>query len=450
VPTTLDCTLFRDVFGTDRMRAVLDSRALLQAWLDVEAALAGAEAEAGVVPTAAAEAIAAAARAEAFDLDALRESMGSSQHPLVPAVRALTEAAGEAGHWVHWGATTQDVMDTAAVLQARSALELVEGSLDELIAALAEQAEQHAATPMAGRTHGQHAVPTTFGLVVAVWLDELVRTRERLRDCRGRVLVAELGGAAGTLASLGEAAPAVRAAFARRLGLAPPTTPWHVARDGFAELVSTLGILAATMEKIARAVIRLQSTELAEAGEPAVPGHVGSSTMPQKRNPMVSEYIAAGCKLVRGLVPVMQGAMVGEHERDMAAWAAEWLVVPQAFILVDGALTKLVEICAGLVVDGERMALNLELTGGAILAERVMLVLGRELGREQAHHLVTDATREAERRGISLREALREREEVSKALSQAELDELLEPGGYLGEAPEQARAAAERGSHKMG
>jgi 3-carboxy-cis,cis-muconate cycloisomerase len=442
--TTLDCILLRDIFGTERMRSVFDSRALLQAWLDVEAALAGAEAEVGLVPAWAAEAIAAAARAEAFDLDALREGMGSSQHPLVPTVRALTEAAGEAGHWVHWGATTQDVMDTGAVLQVRAALELVEGSLEGLIAALAGQARRYAATPMVGRTHGQQAVPITFGLVVAVWLDELGRTRERLRELRGRVLVAQLGGAAGTLASLGDDAPAVRAAFARRLGLGPSPTPWHTARDGFAELVSTLGLLAATMEKIAHAMIRLQSTELAEAGEPAAPGHVGSSTMPQKRNPMISEYVAACCKLVRGLTPVMQGAMVGEHERDMASWAVEWILIPQAFILTDGALMQLVEICAGLVVDEERMAANLELTGGAILAERVMLALGRELGREQAHHLVTEATREAERRGVTLRDALRDRTEVTAILSETELDELLDPAGYLGEAPELARGAARR------
>jgi len=431
------------------MRTVFDSRALLQAWLDVEAALAEAEAEVGIIPQKAAEQILQAADAARFDLDALREQMRLSQHPLVPTVRALAEAAGDAGQYVHWGATTQDIMDTAMVLQVRAALDLVEGTLGELIARLAAQARSGAETQMAGRTHGQHALPITFGLKLAVWLDELGRTRERLAGCRARVLTGELAGGAGTLASLGADAAAVREAFCRRLSLAAPTTPWHVARDGFAELVSVLGILAGTIEKIALEVVRLQSTEVGEVAEPAGPAHVGSSTMPQKRNPMVSEYVAAVCKLVRGLVPTMQAAMVGAHERDMSSWATEWLLVPQAFIMTDGALTQLLTIVEGLDVNEERMAANLELSRGSILAEAVMLALGRHIGREPAHELMQSIARDAERRGVHLLVALREQPEASSFLSETELERLLDATAYLGEASALAVTAAERALERL-
>jgi 3-carboxy-cis,cis-muconate cycloisomerase len=444
MPTTLDCSLFRDVFGTARMRAVFDSRRLLQAWLDVEVALAEAEADAGVVPRPAAARIREVARSDAFDLDELREGMRESQHPLVPTIRALAEKAGDAGRYVHWGATTQDIMDTGAVLQARAALDLIEPTLAELIGELARHAERHAATAMAGRTHGQHAVPITLGLKLAVWVAELTRTAERLAACRPRLLVGELSGAAGTLASLGEAAPAVRRAFCRRLDLAEPATPWHSARDGFAELVSTLGILAASLEKIALEIIRLQSTEVAEVAEPPTDGHVGSSTMPQKRNPMISEQIAGVCKLVRGLVPVMQGAMVGEHERDMASWSAEWLVIPQALIMIDAALVQMLSIAADLRVDEARMAANLELTQGAIVAEAVMLALGRYVGREEAHNLMMAVTRDAEARGIHLVAALREHPRAAGLLPDDELEQLVDPGAYLGEAAAIAAEAARR------
>jgi 3-carboxy-cis,cis-muconate cycloisomerase len=297
---------------------------------------------------------------------------------------------------------------------------------------------------MAGRTHAQHAVPITFGLKAAVWVDELARTRDRLTACRPRVLVGELAGAAGTLASLGGDGPAVRAAFCRRLALADPTTPWHTARDSFAELVSTLGILAATLEKIALEIIRLQATEVAEAAEPPTDAHVGSSTMPQKRNPMICEQVAGVCKLVRGLVPVMQGAMVGEHERDMATWSVEWLLLPQVLIMSDAALVQLLPIVADLRVDETRMAANLELTRGAILAEAVMLALGRHVGRERAHHLMMAVSRDAEVRGVHLLDALREQREASALLTEDELARLLDPATYLGEAGALAEAAAER------
>jgi 3-carboxy-cis,cis-muconate cycloisomerase len=442
VPTSLDCTLLGDFFGTPAMRAVFDSRALLGSWLDVEVALAEAEADCGVIPAEAVPAIRAAGRAEAYDLEELRAAISATQHPLVPLVRAMTAAAGESGRYVHYGATTQDIMDTACVLQVRAGLNLLSADLDAIRASLAALAKQHAETPMAGRTHGQHAVPITFGLKVGVWLAELDREAERLLACRPRVLVGQLAGAAGTLATLGDAGPQVRQALCDRLGLAEPSAPWHAARDGLAELVSCLALLAGTLERIALEVVRLQSTELAEVAEPLTAGHVGSSTMPQKRNPHACELAAAACKLLRGLAPVMVGCMVGAHERDMGAWAAEWMLVPQAMILASGALAGLRPVAEGLDVDAERMRANLELTGGGIMAEAVMIAAAPVLGRDHAHHELMRLARSAAAQGRGLAEVAAADPAFADALGADELERALDPTAYLGESALIARSVA--------
>jgi 3-carboxy-cis,cis-muconate cycloisomerase len=443
VPTSLDCTLLGDFFGTPAMRAVFDSRALLQSWLDVEVALAEAEADCGVIPAEALPAIRAAGRAEAYDLEELRAAINATQHPLVPLVRALTAAAGDSGRYVHYGATTQDIMDTACVLQVRAGLELLSADLDAIRASLAALAKEHAETAMAGRTHGQHAVPITFGLKLGVWLAELDRDAERLLACRPRVLVGQLAGAAGTLATLGDAAAQVRRAFCDRLGLAEPSAPWHAARDGLAELVSCLALLAGTLERIALEIVRLQSTELAEVAEPLTAGHVGSSTMPQKRNPHACELAAAACKLLRGLAPVMVGCMVGAHERDMGAWAAEWVLVPQAMILASGALAGLRPVAEGLDVDPERMRANLDLTGGGIMAEAVMIAAAPVLGRDHAHHELMRLARSAAAHGRGLAEVAAADAEFAGALGADELERALDPAAYLGESARIARDVAD-------
>lgn len=429
MPTTLDCELMRDLFGSDAMREIFDSRALLQAWLDAEVSLAEAEAELGVIPHWAAEGIRGVAEADRYDLGELREGIAASQHPLVPAIRALADAAGDAGDYVHWGATTQDILDTALVLQVRRALDLVEEDLAAIESALGRLAREHRDTPMAGRTHGQHAVPITFGLKVAVWLAELGRAGARLRQSRPRLLVGSLSGAAGTLAALGDQGAAVREGYCRRLGLGVPTAPWHVARDSFAELLSLLALLAGTLERIALELVRLQSTEIGEAAEPLANGHVGSSTMPQKRNPAICEYAAANCKVVRGLASVMHECMVGAHERDMGSWAAEWLVVPQALIMTGGALRMMRGVVDGIQVFPDRMARNLNLTRGGIVAESAMMALAAHLGRGRAHELVMRAAREADERGVELAAVLRERGELTDEM----LDRALDPLAYLGE-----------------
>jgi adenylosuccinate lyase/3-carboxy-cis,cis-muconate cycloisomerase len=444
VPTTLDCELLRDLYGTDEVRSLFESRALLQAWLDVEAALAAGEAEAGVVPAEAAERIAAECRAELYDLAALRDGIAASKHPLVPAVRALAERCGEHGGWVHWGATTQDIVDTALVLQARAALAPIQRDLDRAVRAAAALARRYRETPMAGRTHGQHAVPITFGLKAATWADELARARERLASAAAGALVAQLSGAAGTFATLGDDAAAVQVAFCRRLGLSRADVHWHATRDRLRDLGHALAELASAAERIAAEVVRLEATEVGEAFEPTTDAHVGSSTMPQKRNPMTCEYVVASARLLRGAVGVLADSPAHAYERDMGFWAAEWIALPQGFILAAGIADKLAGVLEGLEVDEARMRANLDLTGGQIMAEAVMMELGRTLGHERAHQIVLRASRRAAAEGSALLDALAADAEVVAHLPADELERLLDPTAYLGLSAASADAVADR------
>jgi adenylosuccinate lyase/3-carboxy-cis,cis-muconate cycloisomerase len=440
VGAALDSEVLRDVFGTEEARAALDGRALVQGWLDAERALALAEAEVGVIPAQAAERIAAETDAGLYDLAELRAGIAEAQHPLVPLLRALVARCGDAGRYVHWGATTQDVMDTGAVLQIRSALGPIERDLRRAAEAASELARRHAATPMAARTHGQHAVPTTFGLKAASWTDELVRAEERLAAARAGALTAQLAGAAGTLASLGDDAAAVRSAFCRLLDLAEPEVPWHAARDRIRELIHGLLGVGAAAERVASEIVRLQSTEVGEAHEPLTNGSVGSSTMPQKRNPMVCEYVIAAARLLRGPAFVVEASAPHAGERDMGAWATEWVAVPEALVLTAGLLDKLAGVLEGLDVDAGRMLANLELTRGAIMAEAVMMALAPSIGHEQAHGAVAAASRRAVRSGSDLRTALLDDPELAASLPDGDLDRLLDPAAYLGLAVESARA----------
>ena len=332
----LDCTVLRDLFGTEETRAAVTSEALVQGWLDAERALAEAQAEIGMIPAAAAERIAQECVADRYDLDAVRAGIAESQHPLVPLIRMLVERCGEHGAWVHWGATTQDIIDTGLVLQLRAGLAPVRRDAGRAHAAAADLARRYRDTPQAGRTHGQHAVPISFGLKAASWADELGRVVERLDAAAGAAATAQLGGAAGTLAAMGDQAAELRPVFARRLGLAEDAIPWHAARDRVVDLGHALSQLAGAADRIAQEVIRLQATEVAELSEPLTAGHVGSSTMPQKRNPMTSEYLAAGAMLLRATVSVLPAAAAHASERDMARWGVEWLAVPQAVVLAGG------------------------------------------------------------------------------------------------------------------
>jgi len=430
-----DAPVMGALYGTDAMRAVMGEHAFLQRMLDVEAALARAQARLGIVPEAAARAITAAAVANRLDKPALAAATRNTGYPVVGLVRQLSALAGpEAGRWTHWGATTQDIMDSALVLQMRDGLDLIEAELARCIAGFARLARAHRGTVMAGRTHLQHALPVTFGYKVAVWLSPLITMAERFRQLRPRALRLQFGGAAGTLASLGTEGEAVQAALAEELGLVLPDIPWHVARDGIAEAVSALGLLCGALGKIATDVILLMQTEVAEVSEPYVDGRGGSSTMPQKRNPISCEYILAQARGVHALVPQVMAAMAQDQERGTGPWQTEALAVGQAFLLTHGALGQALTLAEGLVVDPARMRRNLDSTGGLIVAEAVMMGLAPALGRGEAHHVVHHACDLALAEGITLADALLRDAAVAAKLPRAEIERLTDPAAYLGAA----------------
>ncbi len=428
-----DSAVFGTLYGSDAMRAVFDEAAFFRRMLAVEAALARVQGRLGLIPAEAAAAISAAADTVTLDPAALAASVRNVGYPVVALVHALTQAAGpDAGRWTHWGATTQDILDTALALQLRDALALIRADLCGTVAALAALAERHRGSVMAGRTHLQHALPVTFGLKCAVWLTPLVTHVTRLDQLRPRVELVQFGGAVGTLASLGHDGVSVMEALAAELGLAAPPLPWHVSRDGVAEAVGFLGLLCGSLSKIATDVILLAQTEVAEVSEPHAEGRGGSSTMPQKRNPIASEYILAAARGVQALVPLMQNAMAQDQERATGPWQAEALALPQACVLAHGALRHARWLAEGLVVDPARMKRNLAATGGLIMSEAVMMGLAPHLGRSEAHHVVRHACDAALRDGISLADALGREPEVTGKLDAAAITRLTDPANYLG------------------
>jgi 3-carboxy-cis,cis-muconate cycloisomerase len=429
----IDSEIYGDLFATAAMRQVFSDRARLQRMLDVEAALARGQAKLGVIPAAAAAEIAAKAEVGRFDLDAIRAGTELAGYPVVPLVKALVDACeGEAGRYVHWGATTQDIVDTALVLQIRDGLELIGADLAGIEAALAALARRHRDLPMAGRTHLQQALPITFGFKCATWLAPLKRQRARLTRLREEVLFVQFGGAVGTLASLGEDGLKVVETLADELRLRVPPVAWHVGRDPLAEVAAFLGVLTGCLGKIATDVALLMQTEVDEAREPYLPGRGGSSTMPQKRNPIACEFVLAAARNVRQLVPVMLDAMLADHERATGPWHAEWIALPQAFALTAGALHHTRAILDGLEVDPARMRRNLDLTRGLISAEAVMMALAPALGREPAHHLVAAACRQAVERDLDLSEVLAGNADVAAHLPPERLRQLLDPEHYTG------------------
>jgi adenylosuccinate lyase/3-carboxy-cis,cis-muconate cycloisomerase len=429
----LGSALLRDLYGTPEVRALLDSRGLIQGWLDAEVALARAEADVGVIPVEAADRIAAEADAGRFDVDALRQGIAESQHPLVPLIRLLSERCEAMGGYVHWGATTQDIIDTGAMLQARAAIALIRADVAAAAEAARALAYGHAADPLPGRTHGQHAVPIAFGQKAASWADELGRSVMRLERVEAEAVCGQLGGAAGSLAALGADAAAVRARFAERLGMAVPALAWHAARDRVRDVAQALSQVAAAGERIAAEVVRLQATEVAELREPAARGHVGSSTMPQKRNPMTSEYLIASARLAQASAGALQLSSAHAGERDMGLWAVEWVALPEVLILTSSVASKLRWILEGLEVDTGRMRANVDLTRGAIMAEAVMMDMARHWGHERAHQIVARASVRAEADGNGLAAALALDPEVAGRYSPEDLQRLVaDPASYLG------------------
>ena len=433
----LDSRLYRDMFGTAAMRAIFDEGAFLTRCVEAEVALARAQGRLGIIPADAAEAIANAASAEGLDLDRLATETEIVGYPVLPLLHQIGPLCGEAGRYLHWGATTQDIMDLATVLQMRAGLDLVGQQLDAVRAALVALARTHRDTEMAGRTHLQQALPITFGYKAAVWLSGLDRHAARLAELRPRALMAQFGGAAGTLASLGQSGEGllVRAELARELGLAEPPITWHVARDGLVEAVQFLALLGGTLGKIGLDVMLMASTEIGELAEPFVKGRGGSSTMPQKRNPISSELMLAASKMLRQNAGLMLDAMVQDFERATGPWHLEWSAAPESFVLAAGALSQARFMLEGLVVDRERMRRNLRLTNGLIVAEAVMMGLAPHLGRSRAHDVVYDACRQAIEGGGDIHPILTAQPDIVGLLGEQRLAQLCDPSRYVGASP---------------
>jgi 3-carboxy-cis,cis-muconate cycloisomerase len=416
-----------------------------QAWLDVEAALARAEAELGIIPQAAAAAIAGAARLELLDRARIDEGLARTGHTIVPLVWELSRVVGDPhGGWVHWGATTQNITQTGDLLVLRAAHRIFLRLIGRALTALADLAERGADMPIAGRTHGQHALPATFGYKPAVWIDEMLRHVERLEQMAPRLFVAMLGGGAGTFASLGKAGPAVEAALARQLGMQPMRVPARTLGDHLAENICVLGMIAATCGKIGREIYTLMKTEFGEVEEPVPPGTVGSSTMPQKRNPKLCQDIIAASAEIRALVPLALEAMHTEHEADRTTSLMMEAAEARAAILAGDMLGRLVAVLQGLDLHPERMRSNLDLGGGLIMAEAVMLELGARIGRQHAHDVVYDAAQAAvvENRPFAVLLAADPR--VTAHLDPQAIAALLDPVAYTGLSAEMARDGAER------
>lgn len=430
--------LFDAYFTAHDMREVFCDQGRVQAMLDFEAALARAEARVGLIPSSAVAPIAAACDAGLYDFAALGEAIATAGNSAIPLVKALgkqiASSDAEAERYVHLGATSQDVMDSGLVLQLRQALALIEDQLAQLADSLAAQAQRFATTPLAGRTWLQHATPVTLGMKIAGWLGAVTRSRLRLQELKPRLLVLQFGGASGTLAALGEQALPIAKALAEELQLTLPEQPWHTQRDRIVEFGAVLGLIAGSLGKFGRDISLLMQTEAAEVFEPAAPGKGGSSTMPHKRNPVGAAVLIGAATRVPGLVSTLFSAMPQEHERSLGLWHAEWETLPEICCLVSGSLQQARLLADGLEVDAARMARNLELTQGLVLAEAVSIVLAQRVGRDTAHHLLEQCCKRAVTEQRHLRAVLADEPQVTAELSGAELDDLLNPAHYLGQA----------------
>jgi 3-carboxy-cis,cis-muconate cycloisomerase len=423
------------------MREIFSDHSLISRYVEVEIALARAQARCGVIPAEAAVEIAARARVKDLDLDLLRSETDIVGYPILPLVHQLVKQCGDVGGYLHWGATTQDIMDTAVILQVRDALALIGADIAELRRILADLSTRHRDTPMAGRTHLQHALPVTFGYKTAIWLDMFDRHAERLLQLRPRVLIGQFAGAAGTLASLGHRGLDVQKALMEELGLGVPTTTWHVARDSLAEAVNFLGLVTGSLGKIAFDIMLMASTEFAEVHEPFVTGRGASSTMPQKRNPISSELMLAAAKAVRQHAGLMLDAVIQDFERGTGPWHAEWIAIPESFVLSAGALHQAKFMLGGLIVDSKQMRKNLDSTKGLIVAEAVMMGLAPFTGRQRAHDIVYAACSTVREAGGSLADVLASIPAVTAHLQRAEIDRLTDPANYLGMAAQMVDGA---------
>jgi 3-carboxy-cis,cis-muconate cycloisomerase len=434
MPTSVvDSLIFRDIFGSPAMREVWSDRFRTQKYLDWEAALARAEAKVGVIPQEAADEISRVCKVENIDFETYAKETLTIGYPVLGLVHQIAHLCrGNAGKYCHWGATTQDITDSATIMQIKASFDLITKDLDRAIAATEKLVRDHRSTPMPARSNLQQAVPITFGFKMARLLATLKRHRARLAEIRPRVEVFEFGGAAGTLATLGNKGLAVQEALARELGLAQPEIAWHTERDRIAEAGCFLGLLTGTLAKFATDLKLMMQTEVGEASEPYIANRGSSSTMPQKRNPISCCYIHACAASVRQGVAALLDAMVEDHERATGPWQIEWIVLPEMFTLAGGALAQACFVLEGIEVHADRMRANLDMTGGLIVSEAVMMGLAPKMGRDKAHDILYAIIHDPAMGNKSLAEMLLAREDVMADLSETEIRKLTDPTNYLG------------------
>jgi 3-carboxy-cis,cis-muconate cycloisomerase len=430
----IDSSIFQGIFTTDAMRQVWSDENRTTKYVDIERALAIVQARLGLIPQEAADEIVSHCHIDKIDMKRLREQTERIGYPILGVVTQINQLCRDKlGEYVHWGATTQDITDTATVLQIREALVLVDDELAAIATALARLAREHRLTPVIGRSNLQQAIPVTFGYKMAGILSAILRHRERIAQLRERVLVGEFAGAAGTLASLETGAMETQAGLCAELGLKQPVIAWHTIRDNIAEVGAVIGLIGGTLGKLSMDVKLMMQTEVGEVYEPYHHGRGSSSTMPQKRNPISSAYTHGAISVLRQHAAALMDAMVADHERSTGPWQIEWIVLPEAFCLLAGALKQMRTVVEGLQVDTEAMMRNIEMTGGLVMSEAVMMGLGRYIGREYAHDLVYDLCRESLAKKVPLLDLLAAHPEINRHVDRAALLRMLDPVNYLGQ-----------------
>lgn len=432
----IDFLLIGNNFGTPEMRAVWSEHNRLTKQVDVEIALALAEGELGVIPVDAAQTIAAKADASALNVEEIAQDAVRMKHSLMPTIAAIQRQCGEAGEYIHYGVTTQDIVDTATVLQLQQAFAIVERDTQLLAVELKRLAKQYQYTPMTGRSHGMQALPTTFGFKLAVWLDEFVRHLARLKEIKARVLVGNVNGAIGTYASFGELGPQIERLTLDKLGLGTPNISWQSARDRFSEYASVVVLISGTLGKIGNELYNLMRTEINEVEEPFTAGKIGSTTMPHKRNPAALEGLASLTAPILKSASLIHESMKVEHERDAMSWRAEWIALPEVNIYLSAQLQNALGILRGMSVNEKQMLANLELQNGLLLSEKVMFEIGKRLGKQTAHHLVYECSMKAYEQNRHFKDVLLEDPVLSVQVTEQELDAWLNPVNYLGCAPQ--------------
>ena len=435
----LDFLILGNNFSTSEMRAIWSEQNRLEKQVDVEVALAKAEGELGVIPTDVADEIVKKADASKLSLQQIADEAAKAKHSLMSTINALQKQVGEAGQFIHYGATTQDIVDTATVLQLKQSFAIVERDTKLIAIELKRLAKQYQYLPMVGRTHGMQALPTTFGFKLAVWLDEFVRHLQRLTEIKQRVLVGNISGAVCTYASMGNFGPMIEARALSSLGLNTPNIGWQSARDRFSEYGSVIALISGTLGKIGNEFYNLMRTEINEVEEPFSEGKIGSTTMPHKRNPAALEGLASLTAPLLKSVALIHESMKVEHERDAMSWRAEWIALPEINLYISAQLQTALTIFKGLKVNSYRMLANLLMQNGLLLSEKVMFEIGKRLGKQTAHHLVYNCAMQAFEQNRAFKDVLLDDPLLNKEFSVAELDSWLEPINYLGSAPEKVQ-----------